>query len=154
MAQQVPRPVWAGPPSEIMFVLGLGILVMASMHLYNRSQLKHGGVVVEGVVRTAVLSCVATPFYCARATDQLEVAYQDGAGQRQIRKIYARSHNYFEGQTIKVAYLPTNPDDVELAPGERGDNDGSVFHLTLGTIITLLSMLVLTVKWTRRLRSN
>jgi hypothetical protein len=100
MAQQMPRPVWAGPPSEIMFVLGLGILVIASMNLYKRSQLKHVGVVVEGVVRTAALSCVVSPLNCARATDQLEVAYQNDAGQRQIRKIYARSHTYFEGQPI------------------------------------------------------
>jgi len=124
------------------------------MNLYKRSQLKRLGVVVEGVVQTAALSCIKSPLHCARATDELEVAYQDKAGHRQIRTIYARSHTYSEGQAIKVAYMPTSPDDAELAPGEPGDNNGIVFHMTLGTIITLSSMLVLIVKWTRRLRSN
>lgn len=80
------------------------------------------------------------------------VTYQNDMGQPRTSAVYARSHQYSEGQTIKLKYLPTDGYVVGLAPGERGDNDGSLFQVTIGSVMTLLSGIFLIVKWGRRLR--
>src|ERR1700757_2445936 len=112
MTQKVPRVGWSGPPSEIVFAVGLFILVTASVGLHDRLQLENNGVVAEGIVQNVTPSCAQLSIArCRRANDLVVVAYQDDAGQRQTRTIYTYSHSYSEGQTIKLKYLPRDRDD-------------------------------------------
>jgi hypothetical protein len=153
MTQTLPRRSWQ---SEIAFAFGIVTLVMASFGLHDRLQLEKSGVVAEGIVQNVAPSCGTNRSIreCRRANDLVTVVYHDNAGRLKTRIVYASSHIYFEGQTIKIKYLPADEDNVALAAGERGDSNGSWFQMTIGTVVTLWSGLVLIVKWTRRLRPN